>query len=967
MRTLPTIPFFCRCGLAAITITSAATLAGAAEWKLSTSDEWNTAKVVKKNGADELQFTGSGGGESAATIHVGTFEPGKWYALDFDFRTELKYRGWPVGAPFVELPFRRDELWEPTELWRHVTFRFQAPEKLGSDANFLRCGQKNHTGDLWMRNFVLREVTPVAARIGGALPLRRHEAIFGNTFYANEDVATIGRRAEFTAEDPLVLHYELPGRKFSNARIHYNGSNTRLEFSRNGTDYQTVGEHKENGTPFELLGADDSADALYLRLTPLDPAAGPGKLNHTRLAATVDGEELHTTGRTFFIQSAGKNWNAPYLELQGIDYDPETMRCTFRLDAVNPGKEAQNIQLSLSDNGVKRAETETLSVAPGARTAVTLATTLPATGERMLFFSDPKFGNLLRADVNLPVIDDLAHGVKLSSNVPGADLWSASSSYRVNRYRPVPETSVDAFTLDLAGNESAARQLVLRGTGDQTLEAQLVAHDLKSDAGDVLSADLFDIRLLEYLFITNPTDETSTTNYWTDPASPVTGSVPVRPGENTPLLVTIRSTPETPAGLYRGEFELKLGEETVKLPVAVRIYDFALPDVLSTVATSDLGPRYIIELQRLKTEEEKREVYDKYLELFSSCHVAPYDPTPFDHPVVSWPEDGSTEVKVDFSAYKKELERVLSTYHFKRFVINIPLPPGVKKLGDPMTPEQEAQFASVARQFEAFYKENNLLDVGFVYAWDEPHVSVFPQADLCLERYRKYTPELKIMMTPFWVEDRWRSRLDIWAFLSNHYVNFTSKVCREAGEELWWYVCTGPRAPYATGFIDHGGAEFRTWLWQTWQYKMNGTLYWASSFWCDATKAPAYPARNIYEVPVFFNETGNEFGNGDGTLIYPPRAVYEPGAEPILDGPVPSLRLTAWRDGLEDVEYFRILTRLLEEKKAKLTAADRGRVENLLKVPAEVSVSLYEYNPLPDALERHRARLAEAIEFLKQK
>lgn len=284
-----------------------------------------------------------------------------------------------------------------------------------------------------------------------------------------------------------------------------------------------------------------------------------------------------------------------------------------------------------------------------------------------------------------------------------------------------------------------------------------------------------------------------------------------------------------------------------------------------------------------------------------------------------------------------------------------------------MTPEQEAQFASAARQYERFYEENGLLDTGFVYTWDEPHVNVFPDADRCLDRYRKYAPKLKLMMTPFWVQERWRPRLDIWAFLSNHYVGFAADACRRKGEELWWYVCTGPRAPYTTGFIDHGGAEFRTWLWQTRRYDMAGTLYWSSTVWCDAMKAPGYPARNVYETPVFFNESGNEFGNGDGLLVYPPRAAYEPGTGPLLSDPVTSLRLTAWRDGLEDVEYFKILEKALAEKRSKLTPAERKQFEALLEVPADVAVSLYEYNKLPDALERHRAKLARAIERLNGK
>lgn len=951
-----------RHGLTVLGVASAA-LAGAADWKLSGSNEWNTAKQTMSDGVPELLFTGSGNGESEARLRTGRFRPGGWYALDFEFSTELKFREWPVGAPFVELPFRREELWEPTAVRRHVTWRFQAPETLADGADFLRCGQKDHTGSVRMRNFVLRPVTPLAATVGDDTPLRRHEAIFGNTFYANEDVATVGRRTEFTAENPLVLRYALPGRKFTGAKLHYNGSNTRIEFSRDGVNYTVIGEHRENGAPFRLLGENDSSAALHLRLTPLDPSM-PGRLNHTRLSAAVDGRPLHTAGRTFFVESADRT--KPHLSLRKIGFDPETMRCIFTLDAVNPGQTPQAFRIALRDNGTERAAADAVTVAPQECETVTIVSTLPETGERVLTFTDPQLGTLLRADTNLPVIDDLAHGVKLKPAPAGAELWSASSSYHVNRRRPAPEAEAEALALKLARNESASRQLVLRGTGPEQL-AELLPRDLVSESGDVLPANLFDVRLVEYLFITNPTDETGTTGFWTDPASPVSGPAAVRPGENTPLLVTVKTAPDTPAGLYRGNFELKLGADAVKLPVTVRVWDFALPDTLSTTATSELAPRYIAELQRLGTDAEKREAYNRYLKLFADSHVSPYDPTPFDHPAVTWPEDGSDEVKIDFSAYKRELERVLSTYHFKRFVISIPLPPGIKRLSDPMTPEQEAQFASAARQYERFYEENGLLDTGFVYTWDEPHVNVFPDADRCLDRYRKYAPKLKLMMTPFWVQERWRPRLDIWAFLSNHYVGFAADACRRKGEELWWYVCTGPRAPYTTGFIDHGGAEFRTWLWQTRRYDMAGTLYWSSTVWCDAMKAPGYPARNVYETPVFFNESGNEFGNGDGLLVYPPRAAYEPGTGPLLSDPVTSLRLTAWRDGLEDVEYFKILEKALAEKRSKLTPAERKQFEALLEVPADVAVSLYEYNKLPDALERHRAKLARAIERLNGK
>jgi hypothetical protein len=54
---------------------------------------------------------------------------------------------------------------------------------------------------------------------------------------------------------------------------------------------------------------------------------------------------------------------------------------------------------------------------------------------------------------------------------------------------------------------------------------------------------------------------------------------------------------------------------------------------------------------------------------------------------------------------------------------------------------------------------------------------------------------------------------------------------RNAGEEVWWYVCTGPRAPYVGLFIDHPGTEMRVWLWQTWKYGVQGILIWETTWW----------------------------------------------------------------------------------------------------------------------------------------
>jgi len=67
------------------------------------------------------------------------------------------------------------------------------------------------------------------------------------------------------------------------------------------------------------------------------------------------------------------------------------------------------------------------------------------------------------------------------------------------------------------------------------------------------------------------------------------------------------------------------------------------------------------------------------------------------------------------------------------------------------------------------------------------------------------------------------------------------------GEKFWWYICTGPKAPYCTLFIDHPGTELRVWLWQTWQRNIEGVLVWQTNYWTSNT---AYPDQPVLAGPV---------------------------------------------------------------------------------------------------------------------
>lgn len=155
----------------------------------------------------------------------------------------------------------------------------------------------------------------------------------------------------------------------------------------------------------------------------------------------------------------------------------------------------------------------------------------------------------------------------------------------------------------------------------------------------------------------------------------------------------------------------------------------------------------------------------------------------------------------------------------------------------------------------------------------------------------------------------------------DHLNNTFTRKCRERGDEFWWYVCMQPKAPYATEFIDHPGTDLRVWLWQTWQHRVSGILIWETVYWSSPT-IYGDKLQNPYEDAASWSDMGigpktfrYNWGNGDGRFLYPPRNCF--GADgavsasrPVLEAPNGTMRLEILRDGIEDYEYFAILSRL---------------------------------------------------------
>lgn len=571
----------------------------------------------------------------------------------------------------------------------------------------------------------------------------------------------------------------------------------------------------------------------------------------------------------------------------------------------------------------------------------------------------------------------------LASNQQMA-LWWCTSGWKISPTRPAPKVVGSALRISAARNEVEAAQLVIF-PNHEIKNFKASASELKGPKGAVITSEQIEILRVRFVPVAQATDDSTAAGLWPDPLPPFQGPITLKANENQPLWVRVKVPKEIPGGIYHGRIQLEGEGLNASVPIWVQVYDFELPDRMTCVSAFGFSEGNVYQYHGLSDPEQKRTVLGKYWESLGSHHITPYNFTPLDPFVVSWPEikDGtatdpeSIKPAIDWTAWDKAMQEAFDTYHFNSFKLEIPGMGGgtfhsrqePELLGfKEGTPQYKAAFRNYCQAVQAHLSEKGWLDEAFVYWFDEPEPKDY---DFVMNGFRKIkeaAPDIPRMLTEE-VNPALLGGPTIWCPISNEFKIADAGPRQALGEKFWWYVCTGPKAPFCTLFIDHPATELRVWLWQTWQRKIDGILIWQSNFWNSSEAYPDPKApQNPYEDPMgwttgYSTPEGKRipWGNGDGRFLYPPEAAANgnPSA-PVLDGPVDSIRLEMLRDGIEDYEYMVILKeRLAHCQKPSEECAE------LLQVPGEITQTMTEFTRIPTPIEKRRDAIARAIERLK--
>ena len=335
-------------------------------------------------------------------------------------------------------------------------------------------------------------------------------------------------------------------------------------------------------------------------------------------------------------------------------------------------------------------------------------------------------------------------------------------------------------------------------------------------------------------------------------------------------------------------------------------------------------------------------------------------------------------VETDFREFDRVARRYLDGFGFVAF--DLPVKglgsgsfyshrPGILGGFRQGTPEYDRLLSQHLGQVEKHLAENGWLGKEYIYWFDEPDAKDYPFVREGMMNIRKNAPRLTRFITEHRPGPDIMDVSEIGCTIFDRVDPAVVAHLAPKGREFWSYLCTGPKGPWVTLFIDHPAVDLRIWLWMSYRFGLKGILVWRANYWSSPTVFPPGVLQNPWQDPMSYTVgygipfgQVNPWGNGDGRFLYPPNR--DPGHDrtKYLTGPVNSIRWEILREGIEDYEYFMLLEKSIREARGR---AEARRAAALLSFPDTLFKSGREYTKDPAALLEYRARIARAIERLE--
>ena len=401
----------------------------------------------------------------------------------------------------------------------------------------------------------------------------------------------------------------------------------------------------------------------------------------------------------------------------------------------------------------------------------------------------------------------------------------------------------------------------------------------------------------------------------------------VRPASTQGLWITVHAAPDAVPGVYSGDLTLtEGGEPRATVRVTAKVEDFSLPETFGMKTSFSVMDGFTRAQYPDRFEEKKRESWDILL----------------DHRLN--PDDISRTSPPEIGDLLYARSRGMNLFNILN-IVPPPKDPSVKWVCwvPPETTEDPAfypAFKARLAPYVAELRKHGLEKLAYLYGFDERESEYYPGIDELWRKLKADFPDIPVMTTAMMYRDYAAGKTNLPCLLTTDwhcpltdvYRPDVSDEMRRRGKKVWWYVCCGPRYPYANfASLEYPPVEGRLLGWMTHLYRADGLLYWHVNYWNGPcvdegdTFLPDWKTASSLRMP------------GDGVLLYP-------GREHVL----PSIRLAQVRDAVEDYEWLQ-----LAAAKAGADAADAAS-RSLVR-------SMTNFTRDPAAVRAARDRLAETI------
>jgi hypothetical protein len=438
---------------------------------------------------------------------------------------------------------------------------------------------------------------------------------------------------------------------------------------------------------------------------------------------------------------------------------------------------------------------------------------------------------------------------------------------------------------------------------------------------------------------------------WTpDPIRDDLTGVDVAATDVQPYWIRIKAGDHAPTGSYSIRLTFSAdGKQSRTMDVTAKVWSFALPDQPKLPTAFQYTPDITAMTYGITDPAQKEALRHQYWSFLNDYKIKPDQ---------IYTVDGDPAIPNGYTIRATPVSDVLYIKdHYGLTNFNaLYLFAGLLDRNRPET--WQAQIDKWLAELDtamAAYKQAGVAQYAYVYGFDEATGPLLQAAKQTFAAVKARFPDLPIMTTlrdnSMGVDTGLAGLVDIWAPQQDLYSQDVAERTRARGEQAWWYPDIGTGFPWPNWFNGYPPIDARMLMGpMSYQAGVEGVLYYATNHWTVSQHA----AQPLVNDGIFSRYNPNTFGTtaGDGSLFYPGPS-----------GPMASIRIENFRDGMEDYNLLWTLRHDLSEN-PHAPAAIRTLAQNLLSA-RDVVENSRTFTENPAAYRHWRDQVANTITGLE--